>query len=291
MLEIKRMSECTIEECVEAWNKGFEGYVFDMTTTPVAFAKRAEIEDLSSDLSVVAFEDGQPVGLVRNGIRNQDGMKISWNGGTGVAASMRGKGVGKKLMQSTLEILKEAGIHRATLEAVSENHQAIELYRRMGYIITDEVHFLRLNGAVDLFLPSEDRVSIASVTPEQISELPFYRHDFPWQTQWQSVRDGEALLALDDKEKSVGYANFRKTVNGEGVHEATVLYQCETKPNALNREMIAQQLIHHVFKGFTDTISRTAVNIPVTKNKVTYEILRNLGFKVATKQVFMIKDL
>jgi hypothetical protein len=62
---------------VEAWNKGFEGYYFDMATTPEAFKKRGEQEGLSPDLSVVAFESGKPVGIVRNGLREINGKKVA----------------------------------------------------------------------------------------------------------------------------------------------------------------------------------------------------------------------
>ena len=84
MVEIKKMAECKVDESVQAWNTGFEGYFFDMTTTPEAFEKRGRTEGLSDELSVVAFEEGVPVGLVRNGVRQWQGKKVAWNGGTGV---------------------------------------------------------------------------------------------------------------------------------------------------------------------------------------------------------------
>lgn len=132
MIEIRRLSECTIEQGVEAWNKGFEGYHFDMTTTPEAFEKRMKQEGLSAELSVVAFDCEEPVGLVLNGIRESSSRKIGWNGGTGVAISWRKRGVGMQLMEKTLEILKEQNVEVATLEAISENKKAIELYKSLA---------------------------------------------------------------------------------------------------------------------------------------------------------------
>jgi GNAT superfamily N-acetyltransferase len=293
MIKIKKMAECSAAEKVQAWNTGFEGYFFDMATTPEAFEKRGKTEGLSDDLSVVAFEEGVPVGLVRNGVREWQGKKVAWNGGTGVAPSMRGKGVGKMLMEATLQVLQSEGVHTATLEAVKENTQAIELYKRMGYEIVDEVHFMQLKGEVDNHknFPSLGGITLSAATPEEAGSLPFYRGDFTWQTQWQSVKDGEALVAEDAAGEAIGYAYFRKSTDAEGNLASIVLYQCEVAPNYEGPKTIAGQLIASVFDGFSGDINRLAVNIPIEKNKVVHQTLENFGFIITTAQVFMVKEL
>lgn len=292
MVEIRRLSECTIEQGVVAWNKGFEGYHFDMTTTPEAFRKRMNQEGLSRELSVVAFDGEEPVGLVLNGIRESAGRKIGWNGGTGVAMSWRKKGVGMQLMEKTLEILKQQDVEVATLEAISENKKAIALYRKLGYEMVDELHFIKLDGAV------EEKATYASgdydiqeADPEEIGQLPFYRGDFPWQIQWQSVRDGEGLIAFNEEGGAAGYAFFRKLTDELGNHSRTILYQCETAPDEKAREEITNALLNRVFGKFADAISRTAVNVPVTANSMTYKVLQDRGFKKNISQVFMKKEL
>lgn len=292
VVEIRRLSECTIEQGVEAWNKGFEGYHFDMTTTPEAFKKRMDQEGLSGDLSVVAFDGEEPVGLVLNGTRESAGRKIGWNGGTGVAMSWRKKGVGKLLMEKTLQILNEQDVEVATLEAISGNEKAIELYKKLGYEIVDELHFMKLDGAVERKVPSDTReYNIRKADPEEIGRLPFYRGDFPWQTQWQSVRDGEGMIAFNDEGRAAGYAFFRKLTDEQGNHNRTILYQCETAPDEKEREEITNALLNSVFENFADPISRTAVNVPVTANAETYKVLQDRGFEKNISQVFMKKEL
>lgn len=292
MIQISRLSECTIEQAVEAWNKGFEGYHFDMATTPEAFEKRMVQEGLSKNLSVIAFDGEQPVGIVLNGIRNSSAGKVSWNGGTGVATHWRKKGVGQQLMEKTLEILKEQEVERATLEAISENDKAIALYKKLGYDIVDELHFMKLDGAVEKQEGAGSaRYEIRQVKPEGIGSLPFYRDDFPWQVHWQSVRDGEGIIALNEEEEAVGYALFRKLNDDKGNHARTILYQCETAPDKEEREGIAKVLLDNVFGNFEDAINRTAVNVPVYGNAVTYKTLQELGFEKSISQVFMRKKL
>ncbi|QHJ70437.1 GNAT family N-acetyltransferase [Planococcus halotolerans] len=293
MVEIRRLSECTVEQGVEAWNKGFEGYHFDMTTTPEAFRKRMNQEGLSRELSVVAFDGEEPVGLVLNGIREFAGRKIGWNGGTGVAMSCRKKGVGMQLMEKTLEILKEQDVEVATLEAISGNEKAIALYRKLGYEIVDELHFMKLDGAVEEKVTDASRdYGIRKADPEEIGRLPFYRGDFPWQIQWQSVRDGgEGLIAFNEERQQTGYAFFRKLTDEEGKHSRTILYQCETASDEKAREEITNALLNRVFGNFADAISRTAVNVPVSANAVTYKVLQDRGFEKNISQVFMKKEL
>ncbi|WP_422124057.1 GNAT family N-acetyltransferase [Planococcus sp. X10-3] len=292
MIRIIRLSECTIEQGVEAWNKGFEGYHFDMTTTPEAFTKRMMQEELSKELSVVAFDGKLPIGIVLNGIRESAGRKIGWNGGTGVAMSWRKRGVGLQLMEKTLELLKEQEVEIATLEAISSNGKAIELYKKLGYDIVDKLHFMKLDGAVEKPEATESaHYQIRQTSPEEIAALPFYRGDFPWQVQWQSVRDGEGILAFNEEGETVGYAIFRKMKDEHGNHSRTLLFQCETAPDKREREEISRILMNEVFDNFDDTISRTAINVPVSGNSLTYKTLKHLGFVKNIEQVFMKKEL
>lgn len=292
MIEIKRLSECTLEQATEAWNKGFEGYQFDMATTPEAFSKRMEQEGLSEQLSVVAFSDDAPVGIVLNGTRQSGGSKIGWNGGTGVAKEWRKKGVGIQLMEETLQILKGEGVETATLEAISGNAKAIALYKKLGYEIVDDLFFMKLDGPVSQKGGNNSSsFTIRKAIPEEIGALSIYRGDFPWQIQWQSLPDGEGRIIADANGHDIGYALFRTLKDEHGNHNRTLLYQCEVEPNATEREEIAGLLVDEVFGRFTDAISRTAVNVPASGNAVTYQVLRNKGFEKSIAQVFMKKKL
>lgn len=192
-------------------------------------------------------------------------------------------------MEATLSLLEEAGADIATLEAVSENTPAIELYKKMGYEIIDDVHFLQLKGKAGEAEVSSDRgIVLEKAAPEYAGRLPFYRSDFTWQTHWQSVKDGDALIAYSSEGEAAGYAYYRKNFDSDGKHAATVLYQCVADREP---EKTTQALLAGVFGDLSDDINRLAVNVPERSNKTTYEALIRLGFETTAKQVFMKKEL
>ncbi|TGV13074.1 GNAT family N-acetyltransferase, partial [Mesorhizobium sp. M00.F.Ca.ET.186.01.1.1] len=146
MITIKRMSDCTFAEVTKAWNRGFEGYFVSIVMTEEMLVQRLGNEGYVMGLSVVAFDGEEPIGLVASGLRTIGGKKVAWNGGTGVATEYRRQGVGRQLIDATLELYKEAGVQVATLEAMSQNSKAIALYEQKGYEVVDRLLFWQRIG-------------------------------------------------------------------------------------------------------------------------------------------------
>lgn len=290
MMTIKRLSQCTLEDAVLAWNKGFEGYYFDMTTTVDLFTRRMTLEGLSPSLSVIAYDGDRPIGLILNGIRLINGKRVSWNGGTGVDPEYRGKGVGKKLIEAVLAIYEEENVEVATLEAVKENVNAIFLYEKVGYKIADEIVHLQHTGSLsqNAFLSENKLYMFKKGIPIDASQVPFYKAMVPWQTQWNNARDGESILALDENEDVVGYAIYKRLFNEEGTLQSIILLQCEAEPSQDMKDEIVRNLLRMVFGPTALNVTRTAANISVT-NKLLRDLLEKEGFKVKAEQVFMVK--
>ncbi|WP_010283245.1 GNAT family N-acetyltransferase [Bacillus timonensis] len=290
MITIKRLSQCNLEDAVVAWNKGFEGYYFDMTMTVDLFTRRMILEGLSPSLSVIAYDKERPIGIILNGIRLINGKKISWNGGTGVDPEYRGKGVSKKLIEAVLAIYEEENVEVATLEAVKENVRAIALYEKFGYKTVDElVHLQNMDGlSKDAFLLENGQYAFKKGLPIDASKVPFYKALVPWQTQWNNARDGESILALDDNKAIVGYAIFKRLFNEEGNLQSIILLQCESEPSNNRKEDIVRNLLRMVYVPTDFHVVRTAANLSMS-NKIVRDLLEKEGFKVKAKQVFMVK--
>jgi len=293
MLTIKRLSECTWEEATKAWNRGFEGYYFDATSTVERFAHRIGMEGLSPALSVVGFVDGEPVGLVLSGVRTIDGKKVAWNGGTGVATEFRRQGVGRKLMEALLSLYREEGVDIATLEAFRQNEKAIALYQQMGYKIVDHLLFLQTVDVLPLHpfgSPEDQPYRIQKGIPHDVRALSFYHSMAPWQTQWAGIRDGEALVAQDTDGQTAGYALFKRTFDEAGKLASIVLMQCAADPSREDGEAVVRCLLSHVFAPFEYVCRRTTFNFPA-RHQLVVHVLEQAGFQPSTEQVYMMLHL
>jgi ribosomal protein S18 acetylase RimI-like enzyme len=291
-INMKRLSECTFNEALLAWNDGFQGYFTDATMTLATYTARLGGEGLSPDHSVVAFADGKPVGCVINGIREIDGKKVAWNGGTAVAPDYRRQGVGKALIEATLAVYREEGVDVATLEAIAENEKAIALYEQMGYITVDLLVFLQHNGKLEssTFIKEENkRFGVKRGIPQDVRALSFYKGMSPWQTQWASVRDGESMILMDG-DTEVGYVLYKRVFDKLGKPASIVLYQIEAEPNHLDEEDILRFGLSKVFAPLDAEVKRTTMNLPESHLKAV-QILKEYGFTPAIGQVYMIKDM
>jgi GNAT superfamily N-acetyltransferase len=288
IINYKKITELSIEEAVNLWNSGFEGYFVNMKMTVNSFLTRAVNEGLSLDHSVAAYLNGQPVGFVVNGFRSIGGKQVAWNGGTGIVPEFRGKGIGKRLMTRNLELYHDQGVELALLEALSENEQAIKLYKSSGYEIIDRMTILQnmepLSPTI-LQIPSQTSYSIKKGLPGDIASLPFYRQLSPWQTQWPSIKDGESVLVLNDN-KPVGYALFKRILDQEGQLTATSLYQCEALPNLSDEEEILKAALQEVYQPLELAGKRMTGNLRAS-NRLLINLLQKLGFTTLAEQVHM----
>ncbi len=287
VVTIKRMTECTIQQCVHVWNEGFRDYLVPLHMTPQSFLARFVNEGLDPELSLVAFDGDEPVGFVMSGVRIIDGQKVAWNGGTGVVPSHRRQGVGKALMEATLAAYRREGVKLALLEAISENEKAIALYEQMGYGITDRLEILVHDGAfaAEPFGPVENGAyRLTRGLPRDVGVLPFYRHLAAWQTQWHSIKDGESLTVFDEGGQAVGYALYKRVFDPEGKQTMIVLHQCEAAPERADREAIMRFALAHVFAP--SGIPCMTMNLPHA-NGLILDLLRQAGFTVKVQQVMM----
>ncbi|MCH6263936.1 GNAT family N-acetyltransferase [Neobacillus citreus] len=281
----KKLSECQITDIITAWNRGFEGYFVKLEMSAELFFARLVNEGLSMNLSIVAFDGDQPVAIVLNGVRLIDGKKTAWNGGTGVAAEYRGKGVSKLLMEETLRIYAEEGVEVATLEAIKENERAIRLYQRYGYEIVDSL--VHLKGSEEFESVLAASIWVKSIRPEQLATLSFYKENVPWQCQWQSVRNGEAQIFYGTGNDPLGYCLFKRIWNEHGKVEKVVIYQLELF-SEVNKDLL-KIIFASICGGAEKTVNFMTVNASISSPIIAY--LMSHGFNKMTEQVQMVKFL
>lgn len=108
----------------------------DETSFDAAFEKQFLEEKLCADRAVYlcAVVDGHIVGIAnvdgigRNKVRHRTELGIA------IDKAFCGVGIGRALITACIECAKEAGYSQLELEVVSENTNAIALYKSMGFM-------------------------------------------------------------------------------------------------------------------------------------------------------------
>lgn len=291
-LEIRRLSACSFDEAVRAWNEGFQGYFVDMTLSLDRYLSRLQREGLSPEFSLMAFCDGKLAGFLLNGFRTNAGPRVAWNGGTGVSPQFRGRGVGKALMQATVDLYQESAIQIATLEAISENEPAISLYRQFGYEVVDGLVFFNHEGELKeraLRRPNSQKYIAAEVAPYLVGQLDFYQESAPWQGHWQSLirHHGNALVVSDEAGSAVGYALYNRMRDEQERIMEIALHQCVATPGADAKAIISCAL-QTLYAPLELECTRSTYNFSKS-NEALLGMLIDAGFTSFIEQVYMAK--
>lgn len=293
-IQIRSFLDCTYQQSLQAWNGSWKGYFFDMTLDMERFLYRFNLEHLVAEASFIAFDGERPVGFVMNGIQTIAGKKVAWVGGIAVAPDYRKYGLGEKLMQSSFNYYQAVQVEIARLEAIIANEKAINLYKKLGYEVIDQLaHFVYSIGdeqTLDLQHEMDNQITKQFVYPSELTQLDFYKSELPWQTQWQNVRNGEGLVIYNHAEEPIGYALFNVVDQPNGDRMLNI-YQCEVAPDTtLAPTEIVLATLSTIFNRAKPTKRIMAVNLS-QQNKPLIDELQRLGFTTYVEQVHMEKKL
>lgn len=137
---IARLHPEQLDDLIDAQNEIFSDYII-----PIRSSKRFFLDFLRSvggNLGnvLVALRRNEIVGFVNPVV---DGRE-AWIGGLGVVPSLRGQGIGTRLMRAAEEQCARMGAEVVILEVIEGNHRAHEFYKRLGY--EDVRRFLSAEG-------------------------------------------------------------------------------------------------------------------------------------------------
>lgn len=95
----------------------------------------AELAARPQAFSILAFDAGQPVGLVNciEGFSTFRCKPLVNVHDVAVLAGHRGRGVARQMLLKAEEVARQRGAVKMTLEVLSGNTSALALYRRLGY--------------------------------------------------------------------------------------------------------------------------------------------------------------
>ena len=173
-VDLRAASSLPRRELAALFTRAYEGYFVPVQVDEAALDFLERTFDLDLDASLVAFDEGEPVGLVNLGVRGNRG----WIGGLGIVPEARRQGVGRTLMDAVHEQARSRGIDEISLEVIEANKAAFRLYENLGYEFLRWVEIGSLEAAPGEAPADEDweaahgRIRTARQAPE-----PWQRDD------------------------------------------------------------------------------------------------------------------
>ena len=162
-MEIKNLSNTSLEEVVFAILMAFEGYFVTMPSDPVYWKSRFQSARVDWTCSFGLFDEGELVAFIINGIDYEGTAKVAFNTGTGVVPKYRGQKIVDQLYEYAFPFLKEKEITHYALDVIQENSRAIRVYERIGFSIQKEHHCFKGKIATSSYQTSLKQISIAEI--------------------------------------------------------------------------------------------------------------------------------
>lgn len=126
-----------------AFVAAFSDYIVPLSPTREQLDEMLTRRGWKPSLSPGAFDGDRLIGFVLNGT---DGP-LAYNSGTGVVPEARRAHLGRWLMESSIELLRDAGASSYALEVIRGNDAAHGLYRRLGFRETRDLQCWVYEGA------------------------------------------------------------------------------------------------------------------------------------------------
>lgn len=140
-MDVRSFADLAPERRVHALNRVFEGYVLPFKMSAEQFALHVETNDIVLEASPVLMEGGEIAAAALAGIRNER----AWIGGFGVVPEQRGRGLGRRLLDETLDAARARGASEMQLEVLQNNPGAIALYESAGFERSRALNSFRAN--------------------------------------------------------------------------------------------------------------------------------------------------
>ena len=123
------VAECTAAQVADALTKAFEGYVMPVNVSARGYEQRFRPEHVDPFASYVYFRESRPAAVVLVARRGWTSRIAAM----AVAPEARGKGLGRRIMQTAIDEAVARRDRSVLLEVFDHNTPAVNLYRRLGF--------------------------------------------------------------------------------------------------------------------------------------------------------------
>ncbi len=210
---LRPASDLPLDALTDLFNRSFEGYFVSFDMTPEVFAARLAREQTDLALSRIAVAEGEPVAVTLLSVRGRSCRCA----GMGTVASWRRRGLGRRLMEQVVPLLRDRGFDRLLLEVFQQNDAAIALYRDAGLEIVRPLLGYELAAGAG---PAPMGVGLVEIDASEVARAVAAEGEpnLPWQLDAPTLAGGGP--------PAVGYA----VRDGEGETKAWALLNGPVPP-------------------------------------------------------------
>lgn len=295
-MTLRFLSPADLEVVRIAFNKAFADYFVESQLSAEQLANHLRDSAVRLELSIGAFEQGEMIGMLLNGIDEWGGQLTAYDAGTGVVPAHRGHGVAGEMFRFAVPRLAENGVRRCLLEVIRENEPAIRAYRELGFIPTRELQCFKRpaepfsGSATPAGAPGSLETPDVALRIEEMRETAWdlWMSFWDWQPSWQNSPGavargsgrGVVLGAFRDG-RCVGYVVF--------VPAAGRILQFAVAKDA-RRQGLGTRLLRSVRAQAAPDRDLTIINVEAAATG-TAAFLRTLGFVPTIGQYEMTRAL
>jgi GNAT superfamily N-acetyltransferase len=179
-MEFRFLDQLDLTELHPVFLRAFSDYLVPMNLNREQFAELLRRRGAQKELSVVAFEDGLPVGFTINAFDLYQGIPTVYDVITGIVPEARRKGAAQGIFDFSLPKLKGIGAARYVLEVLAKNSAAFALYKRIGFSVHRGLEVLSATKAPFPHHPTTFAI-------QQIEPMwDLFERFWDWQPSWQN---------------------------------------------------------------------------------------------------------
>lgn len=204
MTAIRPLTGADFPEVHRAFLEAFSDYAVPLTLSADDLREMIARRGWVPGASVGVFEGDRMVAFTLNGVGSWKGVPTGYDTGTGVVPSHRSRGLSRRMLEASYDLLRGQGARQYLLEVLQSNERAFEVYRRVGFEVTRRFQCWTCEPH-----DAGDR----RVTPTEAIDLGAVRALFDVEPSWQNsiesllrARAPRTTLAVFDGEALAGCA-------------------------------------------------------------------------------------
>ncbi|MEZ5344426.1 MAG: GNAT family N-acetyltransferase [Pyrinomonadaceae bacterium] len=193
MIRYRTLRNSDYPEIFRTMDDAFSDYQVKMKTDPESYRRRLDLEGVDFQHSVGAFEGEKLVGATMNAVGYWNGVATVHDAGTGVIPEYRRKGVSTGMFEYIIPHLEKSNFKRYSLEVITDNDAAFNLYQRLGFEVTRKfVIYEAKQEAEKVELDSEIEIKTIE-NPDWDHLQTFWEFEPSWQNSVDCIKRAKII--------------------------------------------------------------------------------------------------